>query len=339
MTFQSINSSHRAFLGEKIFARFTDDGTFPSLSEYIMSLFSQQRESWQKLKDAYGVLKTVKTRHVPLDGCSALLYNNPGRLTSATAAVGQKDLEDRPCFLCLQNLSQEQKGILYREAFIILYNPMPVFPHHLTVAHVEHRPQAISGFFDTFLLLTTDLGKKWIVLYNGPKCGASAPDHLHFQAIPSGWLPIENELRERVNLLPATRIEDVQVFRARDLGREVIVLEGKDQGSMVSAFVKVLATLRKIIPTTDEPMVNVAGLHDGQSWRIAIFPRQKHRPDVFFREGEARVVVSPGVVEMAGVLVTPMVRDFERLDTVSVKAIYREVSLDKGMVTKAIEVL
>jgi hypothetical protein len=108
---------------------------------------------------------------------------------------------------------------------------------------------------------------------------------------------------------------------------------------MAYAFTKFFTALKEVITTEDEPMVNIAGFHDGGSWHIALFPRQKHRPDAFFKEGDERIVVSPGVVEMAGVLVTPMERDFERLDAATAEGIYREVSLDGNILAKAIKAM
>jgi hypothetical protein len=323
----------------KTHGRFTGVETFPILSEHLSDLFSEQTKTWKKLRDAYKILKTLKTRAIHSDGFSVLLYHNPGRLTSANAAVGQKDIEGRPCFLCLHNLPGEQKGILYRESYMILYNPMPVFPGHLTVAHVGHQPQSISGHFSDFLSLAADLGETWIALYNGPRCGASAPDHLHFQALPRGRMPIERAMGGGIEPCSVVRVEDVLVSSISDVGRVVILLEGKNRGSMVHVFSKILVTLNGFTPSENEPMMNIAGFHAEETWRVALFPRKKHRPDAFFREGAERVLVSPGAVEMAGILITPLERDFERLDAKAIEDIYQEVSLDRDSVVSIIEAL
>jgi ATP adenylyltransferase/5',5'''-P-1,P-4-tetraphosphate phosphorylase II len=346
MTPRTLDPLNLTLINNMLYARFDGVESTTSLSAHCLELLSEQKESWQKLKDAYGALRTLRTRSMDLNGFSVRLYCNPGRLASAVAAVGQKDIKDRPCFLCIQNLPSEQKGIFYREEYMILCNPMPVFPSHLTIAHVEHRPQAISEDFDAFLTLMADLGEGWIALYNGPRCGASAPDHLHFQALPAGHMPVEQKILEGAGFMLAAQIEDVFVYRSRDMGREIIVLEGDKRVSMVHAFTKILAALKKVVSAQDEPMVNVAGffkkvgsegfLNMGK-WRVLIFPRQKHRPDSYFKEGGDRIVVSPGVVEMAGILITPLERDFERLDAASVEGIYQEVSLDGNILTKAIE--
>ena len=337
MTPGPLEPSNPAPLSQKTIARFDGCESSSDLSEHCITLLSEQRESWQALKDAYEALRTVKTRSVLLNGFSILLYYNPGRILSATAAVKKEEIKERPCFLCERNLPPEQKWILYRSEYRILCNPRPVLQSHLTITHVEHRPQAISESFDTFLNLMTDLGQGWITLYNGPRCGASAPDHLHFQVLPRGHTPIEHEIYEKERLLLAARIEDVSIYTANDLGREMVVLKGDNHISLTQVFSKVITALKKAFYTDDEPMMNIAGFYNKGSWLVAIFPRQKHRPDVFYREGAERIIVSPGVVEMAGVLVTPMEKDFERLDAATVEAIYREVSIDSNIFTSAIQ--
>jgi hypothetical protein len=189
-----------------------------------------------------------------------------------------------------------------------------------------------------------DFGYGWTVLYNGPKCGASAPDHLHFQAGPSGWMPIEKEIRREKRLTLMTQVDGVLLYRVRNLGREVIILEGDDPMAVGIAFKGFLSALKKVLLIEEEPMMNIAGFYRERNgkerkWRLVIFPRQKHRPDAFFREGDARVVVSPGVIDMGGVLITPMEKDFERLDSTSVEGIFGEVSLEGKIVEKAIDTM
>jgi len=116
----------------------------------------------------------------------------------------------------------------------------------------------------------------------------------------------------------------------------VVILEGDDPMAVGGAFKGFLNALKKVLLIDEEPMINIAGFHEGRKWRLVIFPRRKHRPDAFFRQGDARVVVSPGLIDMGGVLVTPVKKDFERLDAAAVEGIYGEVSLDAKTVEKAI---
>lgn len=325
------NASENKLKRGRILASYHGAGKGARLSELCRSLVGEQHESWQRLKDAYEALRRLKTRAVPLAASSVFLYHNPGRLASATAPVGPKDVKERPCFLCLENLPAEQKWVLYRDEYRILCNPLPLFSHHLTIAHVNHRPQGIAESFDTFLALAADLGEEWVVLYNGPRCGASAPDHLHLQALPAGKLPVEGDLRKKATLGLISRRDDAALWSARALGRQALILNGSRPEAIGHMFSRLLAILRNTCGADDEPMMNLTGFYDRGSWVVALFPRQKHRPDVFFREGEERILVSPGAVEMAGVLVTPVERDFHRLDPASVAEIYREVSMDENV--------
>jgi hypothetical protein len=253
--------------------------------------------------------------------------------------VSEKNLVDRKCFLCLDNLPEYQKGILYRSEFLILCNPMPVFSSHFTVSHLDHRTQTIPEHIDTLLQLMADFGSRWTVLYNGPKCGASAPDHLHFQAGPLEQMPIMKDLREAKRLSLMKQAAGSFLYRVKDLGREVILLEGDDPKAVRGAFKGFLNALKRVLLLKEEPMMNMAGFYEEKKWRLVIFPRRKHRPEAFFRDGDDRMIVSPGVFEMAGLLITPVERDFERLDGAAVESIYKEVSLEGETVEKAIDAM
>jgi ribosomal protein S18 acetylase RimI-like enzyme len=272
--------------------------------------------------------------------------SNAGAFTLPAKAGGPSaaGVNERPCFLCLDHLPEGQKGILHRSEYLILGNPMPVFSSHFTVSHLDHRLQAIAEHIDTFLQLMVDFGSGWTVLYNGPKCGASAPNHLHFQAAPSGQMPIEKEIREERRFTLMTQVEGVLLYRVGGLGREVMILEGDNRMAVGGVFKRYLSALKKVLLIDEEPMMNIAGFYkegkgEERKWRLVIFPRRKHRPDAFFREGDARVVVSPGVIDMGGLVITPVEKDFEWLDGVAVEGIYGEVSLEREIVERAIDAM
>ena len=184
-----------------------------------------------------------------------------------------------------------------------------------------------------------DFGSGWTLLYNGPKCGASAPDHLHFQAVPSGKMPMEKEIEETRRLTVVRQVEGVALILLRDVGREIVMLQGNDPSKVRAAFERFLSALKKVLLIDEEPMMNIAGSYSEKKWRLIIFPRRKHRPDIFSKEGDARVVVSPGVIDMGGVLITPVVKDFERLDGTAPEGIYKEVSLEGKIVERAIDAM
>jgi ribosomal protein S18 acetylase RimI-like enzyme len=324
------------FLIQKSLATFNEGENLPSL---CLEVLSKQKKTWQNLREGYELLKEVRERDLSYKGFSIRLQYNPGRIKSSTAVVDKKNEKERPCFLCLDHLPEGQKGIFYRKDYLILCNPMPVFFSHFTISHLDHRLQAITEHINTFLQLIVDFGSGWMVLYNGPKCGASAPDHLHFQAAPSGQMPIEKEIREEKRLTLMKKVDGVLFYCAKNLGREVTLLEGDDPRAVEIALKKYLAALKKVCLIEEEPMLNIAGYHEKRKWRLAIFPRRKHRPDVFFKDGDARVVVSPGVIDMGGLIITPMKKDFEGLEGTAVKGIYKEVSLERKIVAKAIEVM
>jgi hypothetical protein len=149
-------------------------------------------------------------------------------------------------------------------------------------------------------------------------------------------MPIEAEIREEKRLTLTKKVDEVSLYRLRDLGREVILLEGDDPMAVGDVFKHFMEALKQVLSSDEQPMVNVIGFHSERKLRLLIFPRQKHRPDAFFKEGNARIVVSPGVIDMAGLLITPREKDFDRLDGSAVESIYREVSLEGKIMEKAI---
>ncbi len=345
---------------DKIFGEFTGKEPAGSLGMLCLELLEQQKRDWPILREGYSSLEKCRERRVDCGGLSVIIQHNPGRITSTLAAVGETDVRKRSCFLCRAHLPEEQKGILYRGEYLILCNPMPVFPVHFTIAHLEHRPQAVGGQMQAMLRLMSDFGNAWSILYNGPRCGASAPDHFHFQAVCAGRMPVEQEIA-RVALpsqgAPARVI-------ARSAVRRMLLIRSSSVQGAEHAFQAFYAGLQQALGTDEEPMMNIIGQYvsnggerndsrDGKSaasaaaklsgskalpeWRVLVFPRRKHRPDAFFREGNDRIAVSPAVVEMGGLFVTPFERDFQRLDATAVKSIYREVSLESEKLKCALQ--
>ncbi len=325
-----------SILKQKAYTAFDGKAGRKRLPELCLELLAQQKESWPELRQGCESLASIRTRDIACAGFSVRLQYNPGRITNSMAEVSPAGVSERPCFLCPGHLPEEQKGILYRSQYLILANPRPIFPAHFTISHVEHRPQEISEEMDTFLRLLCDFGSGWTVFYNGPRCGASAPDHLHFQACPAGQLPVEKEIGEAERRTPLRGYDGIIVYRLNDMGRETVILEGSDAAAVSRGLKNFLNALRRVLTIREEPMMNIAGFHDEKKWRLVIFPRRKHRPDAFFREGDARVVVSPGLIDMGGVLVTPAEKDFKGLDAAAAEAIYREVSLETIAVEKAL---
>ena len=296
------------------------------LTALCLNLLEEQKKSWPGLAYAYQELANVRTRSISCGSYIVDLQFNPQRVVSSGAAVDRESIKNRPCFLCTDNLPLKQQSILYRKDYMILCNPAPIFDQHFTIVTLQHQPQEISSSLDWLLQMAADLSPAYTVFYNGPACGASAPDHLHFQMIPVNVLPFLNE-----ELPPFKEMSSVRYSMGKGFDRSVIVLESKNTKALKEQFLRLLKAVQKILVTNDEPLVNVICTYARDCWRLVIFLRQKHRPDAYFAAGEKRIFVSPGAVDMAGVIITPLLTDFNRLDCDTIRGIYREVSLPAEM--------
>jgi len=322
--------SRMNLLKNKIFEKFAKGG---DLGPLLLRLLAAQKKDWPDLRKNYEQLDQRQTRILSSPGRSRLLLQcNPARIGSTLAKVDSQSLKQRKCFLCIENLPPEQKGILYRDNYLALCNPYPIFDKHFTIAYLAHKPQDIAGSLTDFVWLAADLGPEFTVFYNGPQCGASAPDHLHFQACPSGQLPIENEIVE--NGPPLLKSEGWEVHVTEWTGRGIIVVTAKDIAPATSASRRVITALQQAGTPAAEPLLNIIARKDKGVFKIVIFPRRKFRPECFYLDGEERIVVSPAAVELGGLIITPFKRDFDLLDYAGAVAILNEVSLDVPSILK-----
>jgi len=314
-------------LDDRIFAvyeGFPGESPLPLLGR---DLFDQQMASWPALSRAYADLRRARRREMIYDGFPFVIQFNPRRVGSVEAKTDPAAVADRPCFLCLDRLPSEQKVVLYRDAFFILCNPFPIFRPHFTIAHCRHQPQSLEGNIVPFLELAREFSPAVTLFYNGPRCGASAPDHLHFQGCPTGAIPVESEWGKQAGRL----IVEGDHVALRSLyvpGRSLLLLEGENRETLAMILKETLTVMRDHEGGDEEAMMNVlASFADGK-WRINIFPRRKHRPSAFFREGESRRAITPGTVEMGGLVITTNKRDFTGLDQGQLLDIFTEVSVD-----------
>lgn len=307
----------------RIFAEFEGKDNLP-LSELCLHLLKEQKKSWPALEQAYQALSEVRTRSISCGNYEVGLQFNPARAVSSGAAVDEESIRNRPCFLCSENLPPEQRGILYRQRYLILCNPAPIFDSHFTVASICHQAQEIASSLSRLLQMAADLAPHYTVFYNGPTCGASAPDHLHFQAIPANILPLELSFINHFHLINNASI---QFYQAVNIDRCVVLLKGSNKDCIQEKFNRLIEAAQKIISVSGEPMINVLCSYTENSWRLLIFFRSQHRPDAFFAAGEKRIFISPGTIDMAGIIITPMMGDFQRLDAAQIRSIYHEVSL------------
>ncbi|HEX7415616.1 MAG TPA: DUF4922 domain-containing protein, partial [Smithellaceae bacterium] len=332
---RQILNKKKKDLEKRIFAQYPVKKQ-KSLTTLCLNLLEEQKKSWPGLAYAYQELANVGIRSISYGSYKVDLQFNPQRAVSSGAAVDRESIKNRPCFLCTDNLPIKQKGILYQNNYLILCNPAPIFDKHFTIAHLRHQPQTIADSLIGLMNLAKDLAPDFTVFYNGPACGASAPDHLHLQAIPKNALPFIEASKTQS---PIKEISGVKFYTGEKLDRAVVILTGTRKDSLQKQFGHLIKAAQKIIPTDSEPMLNVLCTYENTTWRLIIFLRQKHRPDAFFLEGEKRIFISLGAIDMAGIIITPMLADFNRLKAFQISSIYREVSLAEDVTNKIIREL
>jgi hypothetical protein len=293
-------------------------------SEKVNDLFTSQLTGWELAKNNYGLLSKVRTKHIDFGNFEVKVQFNPGRIISSSAKVDTKSIEARPCFLCKANRPLQQKDLIFSNKYTILVNPFPIFPRHLTIPSPDHTDQRIKYNFEDMLFLAEAM-PDFVIFYNGPECGASAPDHLHFQAGNKGFMPIEKDfLNAKLAVLSGVR-EGVEIWRWRDYLRGIITLRGSDRKSLLKAFRCLYNLLSEIQPDRPEPMVNILASFDSKGWRTDIFPRKIHRPAQFFLEGTNQILISPAAVDLGGVIITPREQDFQQLGKDDVTDIFQQV--------------
>jgi ATP adenylyltransferase/5',5'''-P-1,P-4-tetraphosphate phosphorylase II len=285
------------------------------LAGKMHGLLQQQKSAWELLGDGYAALDGVESRALSVDGLTVHVHWNPGRITSTSALVDDDSIRQRQCFLCPAALPEAQRGLSYESEYLIFGNPYPIFPEHFTIAHFEHRPQRIGDVFDHLLHLARDLHRRYIVFYNGPRCGASAPDHLHFQAGTKAFLPIETEYMSERNRFGArvAGTPRLRVYGVTSRLRRFIAFESRDARALQEAFGLLSALLREHEKGDDEPMMNVLASFDNGEWRVLVLPRRAHRPSFYFAEGEGRILISPAAVDLGGVVITPREEDYRKV--------------------------
>ena len=301
--------------------------------QQVEKFIKDQLSVWPEVSARFRGLKSTSTRRLDVGGLEVVLQHNPARLASAVAGTDADALKDAPCFLCRENLPREQmtmpfegrKGRKYR----IQVNPFPIFPQHLVIASERHQPQSIWHHFVDMLDMARSL-QGFTVFYNGPESGASAPEHLHFQACPHGILPLEKAmdiLFDRIReegledvhydidgeLEYLTRVQEAVVYHYKRFMRGVFALRGRTSKSIGKLFYRLLES----VPATEgekEPKFNLFVWHDGAEYRAIVVLRDVHRTHHFFSEGPDHLTMAPGCADVAGWLIVPEPEDYAKLD-------------------------
>lgn len=296
----------------------------------LEQMLERQLASWQLAKDNYSDLLSLEKKEFPGFGygkgiCVEALFN-PTRSISTLADVTRSGIAERPCFLCAGNRPVEQDKLDFKalsgNAYSILVNPYPIFRKHFTVPAAEHVPQIVSDRYADMLELAARF-TDYVVFYNGPESGASAPDHFHFQMGEKGFLPFERSFG-KIRRDKVIGVSDAVVSLTYDYFPGLPVIESEDIASSCLAFGKVV---RSLIPGRQhvERMMNLLCWKSGDTYVTVVFPRKKHRPSCYFKDSLERVRISPGTVDLCGAFIVPAVEDFAKVDAEILRGIMDEV--------------
>ncbi len=298
-----------------------------NLSLKAKALVIQQKAAWRLAGENYRLLEKVRTRTFHLDDLTMICQYNPGRIRSSAANTSAGAIVSRPCFLCKANRPSEQREIPFGEELVILTNPFPIFPYHLTIPSLRHIPQRISGNLGMMADLSRAL-EGFTVLYNGPSCGASAPDHFHFQAGIRGIIPLEDDLRKmpvsRLLTLKDGKILRIAAFKSNF--RRFVLVRSPEKTPLTETLEYLIGILGE--NGVEEPMVNILMWYEAGFWNVIFFPRARQRPSQFYAEGDEKILVSPAAVELGGLIILPREEDFVRITPGDLESIFNQVSLN-----------
>ena len=305
----------------------------------LMRFFNRQLQVWDDVRQRYRDLEGVHTRELVSDTLTMTVQWNPARIASTGAKIDAKSIAERPCFLCAKNRPTEQMHRVIDGKYELLVNPFPIMPVHFTLPTLKHQPQRILPMYDEMLRLAqrnTDL----TLLYNGPQCGASAPDHAHLQAVSTGLLPLQNSWqRLSRNLSEVIKTDDDNgIWQVVDYPSAAFVIKTTNTQAAERLFRRLYDTLKlPLLSGSPEPMMNIIMWSTGDQLLSVVLPRRKHRPDCYTAEGDAQYIISPGAVDMGGLIITPREEDFRKLTAEQMVAIYKEISLTPDQIQRVVE--
>ena len=303
----------------------------------VVRFFNRQLQTWDEVRQRYRDLQAVQTRELVTDDITLSVQWNPARIGSTGAKIDAKSIAERPCFLCGKNRPQQQMHRLVDGKYELLVNPYPILPLHFTLPTIAHQPQRILPMYGEMLRMA-HRNPGLTLLYNGPLCGASAPDHAHLQAVVTGMLPLQTAWqRLSRNLVAVVKSgDDEGIWHVADYPAAAFLLKSYNEVHGEQLFKQFYHCL----PLADgqaEPMMNIIAWRQDDQLLSVVLPRRKHRPDCYTAEGDAQYIISPGAVDMGGLFITPREQDFHRLTAEQALAICHEVSLTPEEVQRVIE--
>lgn len=293
-------------------------------SEQIGSFLESQLSEWPMAAANFAALDNVRVKTLSVGGMPVKVQFNPARRVSSGAKVDAAAVAARPCFLCACNRPAEQCGLDFDGRYTLLINPFPIFPRHFTVPCNGHVDQRIAGRMADMLRLAAAV-PGYTVFYNGPRCGASAPDHMHFQIGNSDFLTLA-DIIARSRLSEVLSDTDGCISLSADMPMRFFVIDSKSPEGGQRLFERLLAAL-PVVEGDAEPMVNILAWAVDGGTRIAVIPRKRHRPSFYGDGSGGTMMISPASVDMGGVFITPLEDDFYRLDSELIKQIFDEICL------------
>lgn len=308
-------------------------------SKTIYKFVGDQLSRWPLACENFRALKNVKVREMNAGGLNVKLQFNPARIVSSAAKLNKDDIAKRKCFLCRDNRPQEQIMLKFEgrkgKKYHILLNPYPIFPDHLVIASSRHTDQSIRQRYVDML----DLARKYnefTFFYNGPRSGASAPDHHHFQAAPKGIIPLECDIQRLLDqvdndreLRYVTSLQDAYLYHYQKFATGVFVLRAETSKSMAKLFYRLL-DCAEIPEGESEPMFNLFTFYTEGEFRSIVIFRSRHRSHHYFSDGPDHLTMSPGCADMGGVFIVPVEEEYEKLTPGLLAEMLEEVTLDKS---------
>ena len=303
----------------------------------LQRFFNRQLEKWEAARQRYHDLRASKTRELVVGSSSIQVQWNPARMVSTGAKMDKKTIAERPCFLCEQNRPKEQIKKDIDGQYELLVNPFPILPQHFTIPSLKHQPQRILNSYGEIHKLLEEY-PEMMVFYNGPQCGASAPDHAHFQAGTCGVLPLQMSWKRlSSNLTKIVSINDHEdISLIEDYHCTALLIRSRSQYGDEQLFRRLYDAMPEMDP---EPMMNIVAWRRDEDFLSVVFPRTKHRPDCYYAEGDEQYIISPGALDMAGLIITPRQEDFERLTPEKALSILDEITLKGDALQQVIDIL
>ncbi len=323
--------------------RFLKTGNIPVI-EGLEILFQQQYSAWKLLADNHNNLTQIIYKTIDIENYQIKVQYNPSRAVSTLAKVDKNSISERKCFLCIDNLPPEERGLLWNDEYILVYNPYPILSKHIVISYVKHSPQLIYNKFIFFLNAVFDFSGKMAVIYNGPECGASAPDHLHFQAFDSRYFELlDYILNAKKNCSSNYKIiskANCIISTLKNFGRNILIIEGIEKKEINYEFNRIYNILKTFYPPNiEEPLLNIAGIFNEGKLIIILFLRDKHRPSYFYLEEPDKISVSPAAIDFSGILVVPNKSHFDKITPFIAADIFKQTTMQSQRFEKLLELL